>query len=577
MVYIQNKKETTAGYDKRRTIVLTAYGFIMLLMAVMIFSNVLFKSRNDINYGLREFFSISGEWTDENGKAFDFSEIDSYKDAKEELIYAYYQLGDLTYDTTIAFRSKNTYVTVSIDGKILYATEIADAPFYNHSPGTRWNMVNIGEEHSGQTVVLEIKQAYEDGRAKVDNFYIGDRVAIVLSLISDKMLGIFICILILGVGIMYLLGDFVLNKSRNIVDHSLLYLGTFSTIAGIWCLLETNILQLFSENLRLIQVVDNMMLVIGAVPFYLYLDSVYHIFKNKIMLSICIIDMVYVGAATVSQMCGGPDFHQTLNGAIVNYGVIVLIIIITLNGKRKQLKKDGEVKQNKIIFTLQQAGISFLGLALAGDLIRYMSRDVMDRAFIMRIGLLVFIICFGSGNIYRMIQLVKQGMQAELIAKLAYSDGLTEVGNRTAYMEKLQEYIKNPGSGKLGIVMFDINNLKWTNDHMGHQSGDALIRLCVKVIEKSFGKVGKTYRIGGDEFIVLIQNENPKRTYESMYPLFIAEMEKTNQTQQELVVSIAHGAAFCGELTEEEITKAESTADRNMYQNKAEMKQRESE
>ena len=80
-----------------------------------------------------------------------------------------------------------------------------------------------------------------------------------------------------------------------------------------------------------------------------------------------------------------------------------------------------------------------LGLGLLGDLLRYLTADVIDRAFIIRIGLLLFIVFFGSGNIYQMIVLVQRGREAEFISKLAYSDGLTGLGNRTAYIERLRD------------------------------------------------------------------------------------------------------------------------------------------
>lgn len=82
----------------------------------------------------------------------------------------------------------------------------------------------------------------------------------------------------------------------------------------------------------------------------------------------------------------------------------------------------------------------------------------------MRVGFLGFIICLGAGNIYHMVLLVQKGREAEFISHLAYEDGLTKTGNRTAYLEQRQKLISTCKDEELAYVMFDINNLKEVND-----------------------------------------------------------------------------------------------------------------
>ena len=54
------------------------------------------------------------------------------------------------------------------------------------------------------------------------------------------------------------------------------------------------------------------------------------------------------------------------------------------------------------------------------------------------------------------------------------------------------------------VVTFDLNNLKMCNDNYGHSSGDAYIIHSAHIIETTFDRFGKCYRIGGDEFCCLI-------------------------------------------------------------------------
>lgn len=544
---------------------------VVITMFGMIVANIVYRQGNVNSYGLGEFTTIDESWRTEEGEVFQISEIDSYAQ-KDGIIYACYELPEeLEEGQSLVFRSKNCYVTISIDNQTVYETQLMEAPFYNHSPGTRWNLVRLKSEDAGKKAELQIRQAYSDHRAKVDNFYFGDSSAIIIYLISQKSFGLVTCLLMLFIGLLYILADIVLNWSSKEKDYSLMYLAAFAIVAAIWGLLETNVFQLFISNLRLLQVMDNMMLVLGAMPLYLYMDSIYDIFKIRIFKILCVLDMVYLVLSTVSQICGLWDYHQTLNGAVFNYGFVVFILIFGLVRQGMELKR--RKKKSSVYHIYQQLGIGFLGLAVAGDLYRYLTSDVMDRAFIMRIGLLFFILFFGLGNIHRMIHLLQKGVQAEFISKLAYTDGLTEVGNRTAYMERVEEIRNSKTKKPLGIMMLDINNLKQTNDIQGHQVGDELIRVSVKIIRNTFEGRGEIYRIGGDEFIVLISGENVQSVYEEAILEFNKRMEAENQTEKHTFeVSIAHGFAMCEKPSGEALTAVEKEADSNMYENKRRMK-----
>lgn len=54
------------------------------------------------------------------------------------------------------------------------------------------------------------------------------------------------------------------------------------------------------------------------------------------------------------------------------------------------------------------------------------------------------------------------------------------------------------------VVTFDLNNLKNCNDNYGHRVGDAYIINAARIIENTFERYGKCYRIGGDEFCCII-------------------------------------------------------------------------
>ena len=97
---------------------------------------------------------------------------------------------------------------------------------------------------------------------------------------------------------------------------------------------------------------------------------------------------------------------------------------------------------------------------------------------------------------------------------LAYHDQLTGLKNRFALQERL-DYLKQENKiGKYALLYIDIDNFKYINDAMGHRFGDLLL---TKVSERLLSVTAtndSVYRIGGDEFIVLIDNYDKKEYVE---------------------------------------------------------------
>ena len=95
------------------------------------------------------------------------------------------------------------------------------------------------------------------------------------------------------------------------------------------------------------------------------------------------------------------------------------------------------------------------------------------------------------------------------INALAYRDSLTGIKNTTAYTEAIRDLNKDicTGNPKFGVLMADINNLKETNDRFGHDVGDDLIVCTAKLLTDTF-QSSYVFRIGGDEFAVIVQGED---------------------------------------------------------------------
>lgn len=121
-----------------------------------------------------------------------------------------------------------------------------------------------------------------------------------------------------------------------------------------------------------------------------------------------------------------------------------------------------------------------------------------------RISILIIFILF----IYLSVSLGLQAKSNKIINKglieFATRDELTGLLNRHAYEDDLKNLENMPIPEDFYYVVFDVNGLKATNDNLGHVAGDELIKAAAKCIQDCYGKYGKVYRTGGDEFIAII-------------------------------------------------------------------------
>ncbi|WP_300276616.1 GGDEF domain-containing protein [Peptacetobacter sp.] len=125
--------------------------------------------------------------------------------------------------------------------------------------------------------------------------------------------------------------------------------------------------------------------------------------------------------------------------------------------------------------------------------------------------------------------------------KLVYKDTLTSMKNRHSFEKQIDEDSKNINNyTSYWAISIDINDLKYINNNFGYSHGDRLIKNLADSIEETFDDIGKSFRIGGDEFIILIKNESDEKIerYIELFQSLITSYNKIHDIK--LTISIGY-------------------------------------
>lgn len=146
------------------------------------------------------------------------------------------------------------------------------------------------------------------------------------------------------------------------------------------------------------------------------------------------------------------------------------------------------------------------------------------------------------------------------------TDELTRLYNRRKYEDDLDELDKNKDSDDCIVIALDVNGLKTVNDTLGHKAGDEMIIGAGNCINKSFVSVGKSYRTGGDEFMVIVKCDEEK--LKTILASFDASIKAWSGRMVDKL-TISYGYASKKAFPDLTIRELASEADKNMYKNKS--------
>ena len=295
---------------------------------------------------------------------------------------------------------------------------------------------------------------------------------------------------------------------------------------------------------------------------YSYMDETHNLGKMKKGASVCAAMNIVSFVLTFGLAMSGTAF-QFVDG---HYETGVLYDVITVIPVLSMFYLIGY-----IIWNVKSVGVHDV-FAVSGYIVFMVAGALIEARY--GIGTTYVAVSIADIFIFVMMQneIIAQAKRnvMELTVK-SNTDELTGFYNRHAYEDDLAMLQNNAIPDDFVYVSMDVNALKKVNDSQGHNAGDELLMGAAECLEKCFGKYGKLYRTGGDEFIALVQM-NDEQIKESQR--IIEEVTKKWDGKLVHQLAVSCGYVALTENPEMTIRQMADLADKRMYEAKNEFYRR---
>lgn len=219
---------------------------------------------------------------------------------------------------------------------------------------------------------------------------------------------------------------------------------------------------------------------------------------------------------------------------------------------------------------LMLGGFAALGCCCAAAFLDYYLGGRSLYLLFFTVGILLFVASLLAVSIGYVYQEMVKSSQMRYYQKMANTDLMTQLSSRTAFEDRIRQSPILAGS--CACIVVDINDLKQINDTLGHSAGDGLICTAAECILAVFEPLGSCYRIGGDEFTVLLEHITEPQVDKALAEFALA-VRRANQTRS-FPLSVAVGHAMGQDAPIDQVFRQ---ADAAMYENKSQMKCRAAE
>lgn len=473
-----------------------------------------------------------------------------------------YLPADLKDGTALVFPLALSTISVDVDGMVLYgygSKEYAAGEMV----GSAVHVVRIPDVSEGKPVSIVVRVGEDGAFTYFSKVVLDDTSWGFTDYLNDNIYPVVVSISLITGGVVILIISLFLAL-RRVEWVRINQIGMLFFTVGCWNFCEIHAIQIFSVQYSWNTYARYFFGYLSVLPIMRIISSAH---KEKPLITTILqkiifysVQMLVVGIVAVTffgsyHICNASNIFQIT----LCVSMIMLFILEWKDDRGNEILMNGRFREQLVCFL-------FIGIEavrfIANRIYNFQSR-VIQHSFLLYGTVLLVMMMLGS-YVYELYEGYVRQAEEKALKRLAYTDGLTGLLNRSFCKDKMEELDK--GKKEYHMISFDVDNLKIINDSKGHQAGDRLLITFADILSRCFSDVGFVIRPGGDEFLV-ISDDAAKSELMSRLS-WLKSLQKNAEKTIGIPVSVAYGLAGRNEVQGRTSEEVYSLADHRMYEMK---------
>lgn len=457
-------------------------------------------------------------------------------------------------------------IQISVDQDKIFEKGMEE--YQNHDIlGSGYIWASLPENYAGKEIEVKLLTGEKNSFSSFDNIMLVDSAFGIRWLIVNNITTVSIAIFLFVLGILLLMSTCIIDI-RDKRFRLLLFIGFFSVTIALWMICNSRLIEVASDHFTVNVRIEYISMYLAAIFLVMFIAEFMRKPIQKKLLHGAALFFVFL-LLILSYLNESNTVHYCKTGFIFQISVFLAIIpvIVELIYMVRQLHLKAE---HSVLL-----GIVFFVAAVTLELARYRYNKLcipeyqLTQSFV-PIGTLMFILLMLEAFCTVMMQRAVEDMERKTLYDMAYRDVLTDLNNRAWCEKVMQEY---QDSHKLvSIINIDLNYFKHVNDTYGHAKGDELLIHFAEILKNTFPQPACVGRMGGDEFIVILDYETDAELEAKVRNLKQVVTERNEKAAEDKKISFAFGFSSNENDDTLSVWKVYEAADHKMYEYKQKYK-----
>lgn len=433
--------------------------------------------------------------------------------------------------------------------------------------GSGYIWAALPDDYAGKEIEIRLLTGEKNAFTSFDSIMMVDSEYGIRWLILNNITTIAIAVFLFVLGLLLLLSTGII-AGRDKRFQLLLYIGLFSVAIACWMICNSRLIEVISDSFTFNVRMEYISMYLAAIFLVMFIAEFMQktiqkkwLHGEALFFVLLLLILSFLSESNRIHYCKtGFIFQLSVLAAIIP--VIVELVIMV---RRLHLKAERSVL----------TGIVFFAVSVVLELARYRYNKLsvpeyhLTLSFV-PIGALMLIVLMLEAFCIVMMKRAVEDMEREKLYEMAYQDVLTNLKNR-AWCEKImQEY--EDSHNPVSIINIDLNYFKHVNDTYGHAKGDELLIHFAEILKAAFPHPACVGRMGGDEFIVILDYETEGELEAKIQNLNKVVTEWNQKTTEDKQISFASGFASNENDMTRSVWKVYEAADHKMYEYKQKYK-----